>query len=189
MGAAEYVLSLPQKPKVTDAAIEKAIANATAAFNNEGEENPYTVHQELQQVMNDLVGIIREGSEMRAALEKLEKLKARASKVTVEGNRQFNPGWHLALDLQNMLLVSESIARSALEREESRGGHTRNDFPTMDPKWRQIHIACSYNGQQVVTEQQSLAPMPPELMNLFDQSELSKYLTEAELVANSQGSN
>jgi succinate dehydrogenase / fumarate reductase, flavoprotein subunit len=189
LGAAEYVLSLPQKPKVSDAAIEKAIANATAPFNNEGEENPYTVHQELQQVMNDLVGIIREGDEMRAALEKLEKLKVRASKVTVEGNRQFNPGWHLALDLQNMLLVSESIARSALEREESRGGHTRNDFPTMDPKWRQIHIACSFNGAQVVTEQQSLAPMPPELMNLFDQSELSKYLTESELAANSQGSN
>jgi succinate dehydrogenase / fumarate reductase flavoprotein subunit len=188
LGAAEYVISLPSKPTVSEASIEKAIANATAPFNNEGSENPYTVHQELQQVMNDLVGIIRDGKEMREALEKLDLLKSRAAKVTVEGNRQFNPGWHLSLDLQNMLLVSESIAKSALEREESRGGHTRNDFPVMDPKWRQIHITCSWDGAHVKTEQQSLPPMPSELINLFDKTELAKYITESELATITQGS-
>ncbi|MFY9326143.1 MAG: fumarate reductase/succinate dehydrogenase flavoprotein subunit [Candidatus Nanopelagicales bacterium] len=189
LGAAEYVLSLPEIPKVTEKSIEAAIANATVAFNNENGENPYTVHQELQQVMNDLVGIIRDGDEMREALAKLELLKARAKQVTVEGNRQFNPGWHLALDLQSMLLVSESIARSALEREESRGGHTRNDFPKMDSTWRQIHIIAAWDGEKIQIERQSLPPMPTELIDLFEREELSKYLTESELTAISQGSN
>jgi succinate dehydrogenase / fumarate reductase flavoprotein subunit len=189
LGAAEYVLSLPEIPKVTEKSIEAAIANATVAFNNENGENPYTVHQELQQVMNDLVGIIRDGEEMREALAKLELLKARAKQVTVEGNRQFNPGWHLALDLQSMLLVSESIARSALEREESRGGHTRNDFPKMDSTWRQIHIIAAWDGEKIQIERQGLPPMPTELINLFEREELSKYLTEPELTAISQGSN
>lgn len=189
LGAAEYVLNLSQKPGVSENSINNAIAHATQAFNNEGEENPYSVHQELQQVMNDLVGIIRDGQEMREALTKLESLKARAKKVTVEGNRQFNPGWHLALDLENMLLVSESIARSALEREESRGGHTRNDFPKMDPDWRQVHIVCSWDGNQIKTERQGLPAMPGELINLFDKEELAKYLTQAELTTISQGSN
>lgn len=189
LGAAEYVLSLPVVPKVSDESIEAAIANATAAFNNEAGENPYTVHQELQQVMNDLVGIIRDGDEMREALTQLELLKVRAKKVTVEGNRQFNPGWHLALDLQSMLLVSESIARSALEREESRGGHTRNDFPKMDSTWRQIHIISAWDGEKIQIERQGLPPMPAELMNLFEKDELSKYLTEPELTAISQGGN
>ena len=189
LGAAEYVLSLPEIPKVTEKSIEAAIANATVAFNNENGENPYTVHQELQQVMNDLVGIIRDGDEMREALAKLELLKARAKQVTVEGNRQFNPGWHLALDLQSMLLVSESIARSAIEREESRGGHTRNDFPKMDSTWRQIHIIAAWDGEKIQIERQSLPPMPTELIDLFEREELSKYLTESELTAISQGSN
>ncbi|MGA1592441.1 MAG: fumarate reductase/succinate dehydrogenase flavoprotein subunit [Candidatus Nanopelagicales bacterium] len=189
VGAAEYVLGLSQKPVVTEESINNAISHATAAFNIEGGENPYSVHQELQQVMNDLVGIIRDGSEMQDALSKLDSLKERAKKVTVEGNRQFNPGWHLALDLENMLLVSESIARSALEREESRGGHTRNDFPKMDPNWRQIHIVCSWDGQNINTERQGLPPMPDELINLFDKEELAKYLTAAELTSISQGSN
>lgn len=189
LGASEYVLALNVMPKATDSAIENAIANATAPFNYDGGENPYTVHQELQQVMNDLVGIIREGSEMKQALEKLDALKERAKKVSVEGNRQFNPGWHLALDLQNMLLVSESIAKSALDREESRGGHTRNDFPKMDPNWRQIHVICSWDGNSIQIERQGLPPMPNELISLFDKGELSKYLTEAELATISQGSN
>lgn len=188
LGAADYVLSLSQKPTVSEDSIKKAIDHATAAFNNDGGENPYSVHQELQQVMNDLVGIIRDGDEMREALKKLDSLKARARKVSVEGNRQFNPGWHLALDLENMLLVSESIARSALEREESRGGHTRNDYPKMDPSWRQVHIICSWDGENIKTERQGLPPMPDELINLFDKEELAKYLTQAELATISQGS-
>ena len=105
-------------------------------------ENPYTLHQELQQTMNDLVGIIRREGEMAQALERLAELRVRARRAGVEGHRQFNPGWHLALDLRNMLLVSECVARAALERTESRGGHTRDDHPTMDRDWRRVNLVC-----------------------------------------------
>ncbi len=181
VGASAYVKSLSVKPKVTEQVIEKALNSALAPFNGNSGENPYTVHQELQQVMNDLVGIIRDGSEMREAITKLEGLKKRAKNVTVQGERQFNPGWHLSLDLENMLLVSESIAKSALVREESRGGHTRNDFPTMDKNWRAKHVINSWNGSSVETKIESIPPMPKELAGLFDKDELSKYLLPEEL--------
>lgn len=106
-------------------------------------ENPYTLHQELQQTMNDLVGIIRRDGEMAEALERLGTLRRRAARVGVEGHRQFNPGWHLALDLRNMLLVSECVALAARERTESRGGHTREDCPGMDRRWRRINLLCT----------------------------------------------
>jgi succinate dehydrogenase / fumarate reductase flavoprotein subunit len=181
VGASAYVKSLSVKPKVTEQVIEKALNSALAPFNGDSGENPYTVHQELQQVMNDLVGIIRDGNEMREAITKLEGLKKRAKNVTVQGERQFNPGWHLSLDLENMLLVSESIAKSALVREESRGGHTRNDFPTMDKNWRPKHVINSWNGSSVETKIESIPPMPKELAGLFDKDELSKYLLPEEL--------
>ena len=181
VGASAYVKSLSVKPKVSEQVIEKALNSALAPFNGNSGENPYTVHQELQQVMNDLVGIIRDGSEMREAITKLEGLKKRAKNVTVQGERQFNPGWHLSLDLENMLLVSESIAKSALVREESRGGHTRNDFPTMDKNWRAKHVINSWNGSSVETKIESIPPMPKELAGLFDKDELSKYLLPEEL--------
>ena len=181
VGASAYVKSLSAKPKVSEQVIEKALNSALAPFNGNSGENPYTVHQELQQVMNDLVGIIRDGSEMRDAITKLEGLKKRAKNVTVQGERQFNPGWHLSLDLENMLLVSESIAKSALVREESRGGHTRNDFPTMDKNWRPKHVINSWNGSSVETKIESIPPMQKELAGLFEKEELGKYLLPEEL--------
>jgi len=181
VGASAYVKSLSVKPKVSEQVIENALNSALAPFNGNSDENPYAVHQELQQVMNDLVGIIRDGNEMREAITKLEGLKKRAKNVTVKGERQFNPGWHLSLDLENMLLVSESIAKSALVREESRGGHTRNDFPTMDKNWRPKHVINSWNGSSVETKIESIPPMPKELAGLFDKEELSKYLLPEEL--------
>ena len=93
--------------------------------------------------MNDLVGIIRKADEIEQALATLEELKERAAHLTVEGHRQFNPGWHLALDLRNMLAVSECVARAALLRQESRGGHTRDDYPAMDPDWRGKNLICA----------------------------------------------
>ncbi|WP_225846138.1 fumarate reductase/succinate dehydrogenase flavoprotein subunit [Streptomyces sp. HPF1205] len=122
-----------------------AVPGGAAAGEDAGgpPENPYTVHQELQQVMNDLVGIIRRGPEMRQALERLAGLRERAARAGVEGHRQFNPGWHLAIDLRNMLLVSECVAKAALTRTESRGGHTRDDYPGMDRTWRKVNLVCS----------------------------------------------
>lgn len=139
------------RPAVDDEQVAAAAAEALRPFSAEGAgdpggrppENPYTLHQELQQTMNDLVGIIRREGEMEHALEKLAELRVRAWRAGVEGHRQFNPGWHLALDLRNMLLVSECVARAALERTESRGGHTREDHPAMDRAWRNVNLLCA----------------------------------------------
>lgn len=182
LGAADYVDSLgTARPVIADADVATAEARVVAPFAEEGGENPYTLHQELQQTMNDLVGIIRQADELKSALQRLQALKERAKHLTVEGHRQFNPGWHLALDLQNMLIVSECIAKAALERQESRGGHTREDFPKMDPEWRNVNIVCEFVDVDVQIRQQPLPEMPVELLELFDRAELEKYLTAAEL--------
>ena len=97
------------------------------------------------------------------------------------GGRRYNPGWHLALDLRNMLVVSECTAKAALEREESRGGHTREDFPKMSPQWRLINLVCSLDGTDVVLERKPVPRMRPELIRLFKRTELGKYLTDDEL--------
>ena len=133
--------------------------------------------------MGDLVGIIRNADEVKDAIVKLDALKARAKNVSVAGDRVFNPGWHLALDLTNLLLISESVAKAALIREESRGGHTRDDFPTMDPKWRQVNLICKSDGTAVEVTQQPVPTIPTELLSLFDRAELKKYMTEEELTA------
>jgi succinate dehydrogenase / fumarate reductase flavoprotein subunit len=189
VGASEYVNALAAKPKLEQSEIDRALASALAPFKGDSKENAYAVHYELQQMMNDLVGIIRVDAEMREAIEKLEAMKERAKHVSVMGDTKFNPGWHIALDLMNMLLVSEAVAKSAMEREESRGGHTRDDFPTMDPTWRAIHVITSWDGSKVNTERQSLPPMPKELAELFDVEELKKYLLPAELAQLGMGGN
>jgi succinate dehydrogenase / fumarate reductase, flavoprotein subunit len=161
-----------------NAAVETALAPLTRG---DGGENPYTLHSELQQVMNDLVGIIRRKGELEESLGRLAELKERATKVGVGGGRRYNPGWHLALDLRNMLTVSECTAKAALEREESRGGHTREDFPKMDADWRKVNLVCSLDGEDVRLERKPLPTMRAELIELFDRAELSKYMTEEEL--------
>ncbi|HEX6935074.1 MAG TPA: fumarate reductase/succinate dehydrogenase flavoprotein subunit [Actinomycetes bacterium] len=182
LGAAQYVDSLGRaRPAVTDQDVEAARREAEAPFSGTGGENPYAIHADLQQTMNDLVGIIRRADEVEQALKKLEELKARARKVTVQGDKVFNPGWHLALDLPNMLIVSECIARAALVREESRGGHTRDDFPAMNSEWRKVNLVCRPDGEGVEVTRQPLPVMPPELLSLFDREELNKYMTDEEL--------
>jgi succinate dehydrogenase / fumarate reductase flavoprotein subunit len=184
-GAAEYVTSLGGKyPEVSEDQYDAAAADALAPFadGDPTRENPYTLHQELQQTMNDLVGIIRKAEEIEDALAKLGELKARAARVGVEGHRQFNPGWHLALDLRNMLLVSECVAKAALIRQESRGGHTRDDFPKMDPNWRDRNLICSASADGTVTViEQAMIPMRSDLLDLFEVDELHKYLNDDEL--------
>jgi succinate dehydrogenase / fumarate reductase flavoprotein subunit len=137
--------------------------------------------------MNELVGIIRTESELVEALSALEKLRERVAAVGVvpagPGGRGYHPGWHLALDLRNMLLVSEAIAKAALEREESRGGHTREDFPGMNAEWRKVNLVCRISGEHVTLKKQPMEPMRPDLLGLFENSELKKYLTEEELPA------
>ena len=184
LGAVAYLADLDAaggRPAVSQVDVDAAVAAALEPFSHDGGENPYTIQQDLQQLMNDLVGIIRTADEMKSALDRLVALKARAATLSVPGGRAYNPGWHLALDLQNMLVVSECIAKSALMREESRGGHTRDDFPSMEPNWRSIIIACRLAGKDVEVVQQDLPWMRDELVTLFDVSELRKYMTEAEI--------
>ena len=200
--AAEYAAGLAyERPPVDDAQVDAAAAEALRPFSAEGPreedgrapENPYTLHQELQQTMNDLVGIIRREGEMEQALKKLGELRVRARRAGVEGHRQFNPGWHLALDLRNMLLVSECVARAALERTESRGGHTREDRPAMDREWRNVNLLCRLADPtgalaatdpergQITLVRETTAPIRPDLLALFQKEELVKYLAEEEL--------
>ena len=132
--------------------------------------------------MNDLVGIIRKADQMEQAQAKLQELRERAKHMVVEGHRQFNPGWHLALDLRNMLLVSECVAKAALIRTESRGGHTRDDYSTMDAEWRHQLLVCNITDDgSVDVQRKEQVPLRSDLMDLFEMDELSKYFTDAEL--------
>jgi succinate dehydrogenase / fumarate reductase flavoprotein subunit len=184
LGASSYVDGLQERPKIDEADVDAAATEALAPFELEGGENPYSIHQDLQQSMNDLVGIIRKEEEMERALGRLAEFRGRIAKMTVEGHRQFNPGWHLALDLRNMLTVSECVAGAALLRQESRGGHTRDDYPTMSADWRKKLLVCKLDaeGQVNVTEEQQI-PMREDLLDLFELDELKKYLTDEELPA------
>ena len=180
MGAVEYVKNNGANP-VSDASIKEASARIEAPFSREGGENSYSLHAELQEVTHNLVGIIRTGKEVEEAIAKIADIRKRSANVSVAGGRKFNPGFHLAFDLDNMLLVAESTAKSALAREESRGGHTRDDFPGMDSKWRQVNHISSFDGKQVNVKAQPLPPMPKELFDLFDVHELEKYMTPEEI--------
>ncbi|MBT2398109.1 fumarate reductase/succinate dehydrogenase flavoprotein subunit [Streptomyces sp. ISL-100] len=206
--AAQYAIGFGDgtgtaRPQPDEAQVDAAAAEALRPFSAEGPEpgatngrppeNPYTLHQELQQTMNDLVGIIRRAPEMEQALEKLADLRVRARRAGVEGHRQFNPGWHLALDLRNMLLVSECVARAALERTESRGGHTREDCPSMERAWRRANLLCQLTDPsgamapadpvqgQISLVRETTEPIRPDLLGLFEKEELVKYLAEEEL--------
>jgi succinate dehydrogenase / fumarate reductase flavoprotein subunit len=156
---------------LAEADLRDAAQHAFAPFlAREGGENPYTIQQDLQATMNELVGIIRTAAEIERALERIEELKVRAKALTVEGDRRYNPGWHLALDLPHMLRVSECIARAALERQESRGGHTRDDFPGPDDEWAKVNLICTQDGEGIALSHKPLPVMPPDLAEIFEES-------------------
>ncbi len=182
-GAVAYVQSLRgEYPTIPAASIASCEQVALAPLENSG-ETAYDLHDELQQCINDLVGLIRVSSELQDALDRIEKLKERAKHVSAMGGRAFNPGWHLALDLRNMLAVAECMARAALTREESRGGHTRDDFPGMNSEWRKLNLICSLNsaGDGIDIEKKPVPAMRLDLLNLFEKSELKKYYTDEEI--------
>jgi succinate dehydrogenase / fumarate reductase, flavoprotein subunit len=190
LGAADYVRALSNRPAVSEDAVDEAANQALKPFDGPtggvAPENPYTLQLDLQQVMNDLVGIIRKESEITKALGLLEDLWGRYQNVKAEGDRKYNPGWNLAIDLRNMLLVSECVARAALERTESRGGHTRDDHPGMDPNWRSTLLVCrventAVEGAHVSITHEPQVPMRQDLLETFEISELEKYFTEQEL--------
>jgi succinate dehydrogenase / fumarate reductase flavoprotein subunit len=181
-GAADYLESLGDaRPAVAQADLDAAVTEALEPFSRGVGESPYEVHAELQQTMNDLVGIIRREQELKDALAALEKFKERAKTLAVPGERAYNPGWHYAQDVRNMLLVGECVAMAALEREESRGGHTREDHPAMEPEWRKVNLILTLDGDKINMVHQPLPVIRPDLLDLFDISELKKYMTKEEL--------
>jgi succinate dehydrogenase / fumarate reductase, flavoprotein subunit len=137
--------------------------------------------------MQALVGIIRNEAELKEALKRIEALKERAKKVRVDGGRVYNPGWHVALDLSALLTVAECSAVAALERKESRGGHTRDDHPSMQSDWRKTLLVCRTEGDpralvpEVGVTKEPQIPVRQDLLDLFELSELEKYFTDEEL--------
>jgi succinate dehydrogenase / fumarate reductase flavoprotein subunit len=136
-------------------------------FERAGGESPYEIHRDLQKTMQAKVGIFRVQGDLEHALEELQALKARAMKVSVEGSRMFNPGWHLARDLASMLCVSEAVTRSAIARKESRGAHSRIDFPDYAPFWEKQNNIIKRDGDGMKLEQRPTREMPDELKKIL----------------------
>jgi succinate dehydrogenase / fumarate reductase flavoprotein subunit len=178
--AAEYAAGIPAgaRPTADDAQVTEISAAALAPFDRAAAaagtspadrlENAYQVQLDLQDTMQSLVGIIRTESELRGALKEIEGLRERAGRVAVEGHRQYNPGWHLAIDLNSLLTVAECIATAALARKESRGGHTRDDYPKPDPEFGKVNHVLRLRDGRIELAAEQLPQLPTELAKLFD---------------------
>ena len=173
MGAADYIEGLQGSATLNQGEVDAAIAEALAPFNRENGENPYDIQRDLQEMMQANVGIIRTGSEVEAAIETLENFTERVQNISLKGGRQYNPGWNLATDLPSMLTVSKCTARGARDRKESRGGHTREDFPGTDEQLSKVNIGHTLAGNDwtasIKTEQIPLLPIPAELKALLEE--------------------
>ncbi len=165
--AAAYAAQTPQGT-IDSTQIAEAEREMLAPFERGEGENPYAVHRDLQEVMQNLVGIFRIEEDVVKALGELEKLKQRSARVKVEGSRMFNPGWHLSRDLRSMLMVSEAVARSAQARKESRGAHSRIDYPQLDEQvWGKQHNVISRDGNSMKLTQVPTKVIPEELKQLL----------------------
>jgi len=167
--AAEHAVQTPGDRVISEAQVAEVTRHATSYFDNKGTESPYAVHHDLQETMQSLVGIIRVESELLEAEDKLAELQDRASKCTVEGGVRFNPGWHLALDLESMLAVSNCTTLSAIARRESRGGHTREDYPGFRPEFENVNMVTRLVDGKYVVVQEPKPQMPDELAKLFEE--------------------
>ncbi|MBA2502518.1 MAG: fumarate reductase/succinate dehydrogenase flavoprotein subunit [Pyrinomonadaceae bacterium] len=155
--------------KINGDEVDEAARQALEPFERTG-ENPYQIQHDLQNMMQDLVGIVRREDEMQQALEGLEKLCQRAGQCGVTGHREFNPGWHTALDLKNLLTISEAITRSALERKESRGAQFRDDYPAKDAEYSKFNFVNWKDREgNMQTRREPLAPMPNELKKIIEE--------------------
>ena len=153
-------------PSFPDAEVEATMRDALAPFEHEGGENPFGVQAALQAVMQRNAGIIRDQKGLETALSELEGLKGRARKVGITGSREYNPGWHTAIDLRSLLIVSEATARAALERTESRGAHTRSDYPDSDERQAREQIVIEKEGDRMAVRREAQPPLPADLMKL-----------------------
>jgi succinate dehydrogenase / fumarate reductase flavoprotein subunit len=167
--AALYAKNLGGRLNVDAGQVEAVARETLEPFSRTAGENPYAIQAELQDSMQNLVGIIRTESELKEALKKIEALKARAKKVGAGGGRIYNPSWHTALDLRSLLTVAECCAMAALERKESRGGHTRDDHPYSDDTWGAVNVVLSQRDGGISLRREPLPAMPDELKALFQE--------------------
>jgi succinate dehydrogenase / fumarate reductase flavoprotein subunit len=159
------------QPRVDEGVVQKAIQDSLAPFDRgDSGENPYKVQSDLQDTMQALVGIVRTESEMQEALRRVQQFKDRASRVGVSGHREYHAGWHTALDLRNLLTVSEAIARSAIERKESRGGHFREDYPDKIAEFGSVNIMVKQGSKgELQLSRVPLPPMPDYLKQVIEE--------------------
>ena len=168
LAAAEHAKAIQAAP-IDSREVEEAARELLAPFGRKDGENPYTVHRDLQETMQNLVGIFRNEEDLVLALEELKKLHDRAEHVSVEGSRLFNPGWHLAQDLKSMLTVSEAVTRSAIARQESRGAHSRIDYPGFDVVWGTKNNVIAREGDTMTLRQSTVPEMPSDLRQLVSE--------------------
>ncbi len=154
---------------IDNAQVETETKFALDPFERTGGDNPFVVQHDLQDMMQAKVGIVRVEEEMQEALTGLKDLKERAEKCSVTGNIDYNPGWHTALDLRNLLTVSEAITRSAIERKESRGGQFREDFPAKDPAWGSVNVAVKELNGEMIISREPIPEMPAELKQVVEE--------------------
>ena len=166
--AARFARSNGAAP-IDPARVEEAARRALAPFERASDEGPYAIQRDLQDLMQDKVGIVRTASEMEAAIEELAGLRERAAKVGVTGHREYNPGWHTAVDLHNLLTVSESVARAALGRKESRGAHFREDYPAKDPALDRTRLVVKRDAEgRMELREETVQRMPAELVKIIE---------------------
>ncbi|MFL2646726.1 MAG: fumarate reductase/succinate dehydrogenase flavoprotein subunit [Dehalococcoidia bacterium] len=170
IGSSEYAQAVEELPSIDKSEIDTRIAEMHKPFSDEGSENPYSIHRELQETMQKNVGIIRTETEMKTALEDIQSLRDRYNSVGIEGNMQYNPGWHMALDLEHMLTVAEAVTLAALERKESRGGHTRDDFPETSTEFAKVNVVIKLDNSEVEVSKDELPVMPDDLQQLFEEN-------------------
>jgi succinate dehydrogenase / fumarate reductase flavoprotein subunit len=173
--AGEYAASFAreyERVSVDPAQVRAATDAALKPFEHGqgGGENPYAIQSALQEMMQSLVGIVRTESEMQQALQELGVLQARAANAGIQGHREYNPGWHTAIDLGNLLTVSEAITRSAIERKESRGGHFREDYPDKNPEYATFNIVTRKgDGGEMEIRRVPIPTMPAELKQVIEE--------------------
>jgi succinate dehydrogenase / fumarate reductase flavoprotein subunit len=168
--AARHAKERPVLPAINPDEVEAIVRESLAAFDRQDGENPYAIHESLQIMMQRRVGIIRSQEDLKLALEELSRLRERAGKAKVSGNIQYNPGWHLALDLKNMIDVSEAVTRAALTRNESRGAHTREEYPDSVPEWGERSLIIRKRGDALVVAEEPVPEMPSDLKALLNLS-------------------
>jgi succinate dehydrogenase / fumarate reductase, flavoprotein subunit len=166
LAAAEHAKRTPT-PTIDPSQTAEAERQMLLPFERSGNEGPYAIHDDLQSVMQRLVGIFRNEDDLRQALSEIDKFKERSGRLHVEGSRLFNPGWHLARDLQSMLTVAEAVTRSALARRESRGAHSRIDYPGLDDTWGKMHNVVVKKGDTMTLFESPVLPLPDDLKQLL----------------------